>query len=192
VITLVLGLALFLGVHCIPALTDVKRRLVARIGVAPYKIGFTVLSFGGLALIVVGYGSLRSSDANVVLWDPPEWAAAVAYALILPAMIFIVASNIPSRIRTVLKHPMLVGIKTWALAHLIANGDLASALLFGSFLAYAVFDRISLQRRGAMGPLADKQGPAMNDAIVVTLGIALYLLLMFGGHQWLVGKPLLN
>jgi uncharacterized membrane protein len=192
VIMLTAGLLIFLGVHMVPTMSDLRTAMVTSLGANGYKIAFTLMSFAGLALIIVGYGQLRASDANVVLWEAPTWAKHVAYALMLPALISIVAAQIPSRIRTALKHPMLVGIKIWALAHLLANGDLASVLLFGSFLAYAIYDRISLKRRSAMGPLGDKTGGPFNDVIVVGIGVVLYLALMFGGHQWLIGKQLLN
>jgi uncharacterized membrane protein len=103
-------------------------------------------------------------------------------------MIFLVASVIPSRIRTAVRHPMLVAIKIWAFAHLIANGDLGALLLFGSFLAFAVYDRISVKKRGALGPLGSAQPTsALNDVVVLVLGIALYAALLFGGHTWLIG-----
>ena len=106
----------------------------------------------------------------------------------LPAMVLLVASVIPSRIRTTIRHPMLSAIKIWALAHLISNGDLGGVLLFGSFLAFAVYDRISVKRRGALGPLGNAKPPSVvNDVIVIVLGIALYAALLFGGHAWLFG-----
>jgi uncharacterized membrane protein len=107
----------------------------------------------------------------------------------LPAMILLVAAFVPSRIRTAAKHPMLAAIKFWALAHLVANGDLGSLVLFGSFLAFAVYDRISVKRRLAQQPPPAPQG-ATGDIIVVAVGIALYLALMFGGHAALIGVPL--
>ena len=192
VIALVVGLAVFLGIHLIPTSPVRRDALISRLGPAGYKIGFTALSFIGLALIIVGYGQLRATDANIALWAPPAWSKHIAYLLMLPAMIFIVAAQIPSRIRTAVKHPMLLAIKIWALAHLIANGDLASMLLFGSFLAYAIYDRISVKRRAAAGPLGQKVGAPINDAIVVGIGLALYFALMMGGHEWLIGKPLLS
>jgi uncharacterized membrane protein len=83
---------------------------------------------------------------------------------------------------------MLIAIKTWAFAHLIANGDLGALLLFGSFLAFAVYDRISVKKRGARGPLGNAvPSSPINDVIVVVLGVALYAALLLGGHQWLMG-----
>jgi uncharacterized membrane protein len=114
----------------------------------------------------------------------------VTFLLMVPAMIFLVAAYVPSRVRTTLKHPMLVAVKLWALAHLLVNGDLASLLLFGSFLAYAVYDRISVKQRGAMGPLGASTGSAVNDGFVVAAGLGLYALMMFWGHSALIGVPL--
>jgi uncharacterized membrane protein len=123
-----------------------------------------------------------------VLFDPPMWTRHITLALMLPAMIFLVAAQIPSRIRNAVRHPMLLAIKLWALGHLLANGDVASLLLFGSFLAYAVYDRISVKKRGALGPLGAKQpGSIINDVLVVAIGVALYAALVFGGHAWLFG-----
>ena len=94
---------------------------------------------------------------------------------------------IPSRIRNMLKHPMLVAIKIWAVAHLLANGDAAAILLFGSFLVWAIADRISVKRRSALGPLGARQGGLVGDAIVVVGGVSAYLLFMFHIHVWLFG-----
>ena len=186
---LVVGLMLFLGIHLLPTVPDVRAGLIARFGAGAYKAGFSILSLVGFAVIVMGYHKMQLHPGkNPVLWDPPLWTRHIALALMLPAMILVVAANVPSRIRTAVKHPMLLAIKIWALAHLLANGDLASLFLFGTFLAYAVFDRISVKKRGARGPLGDAAPKsAMNDVIVVVVGVALYAALLFGGHQWLIG-----
>ncbi len=186
---LIVGLILFLGVHLVPTSPEAREALRMRLGDGPYKIAFSLLSLAGLVVIVLGYHKMQLHPGkNPILWDPPVWTRHIALLLMLPAIILFVASQVPSRIRTLARHPMLVAIKIWALAHLLANGDLASLLLFGSFLAYAVYDRISVKRRGTLGPLGDKQpGSAANDAIVVAVGVALYLALIFGGHAWLIG-----
>ena len=119
---------------------------------AATRRSFAVVSLIGFALIVLGFHKLQLHPGkNPQLWDPPMWTRHIALALMLPAMIALVAAYVPSHIHTMLKHPMLVAIKIWALAHLLANGDLASLVLFGSFLAFAVYDRISVKRRGAPG-----------------------------------------
>lgn len=186
---LIVGLILFLGIHLVPTSPELRDGLKERIGEIPYKIIFSLLSLVGLIVIVLGYHKLQLHPGkNPILWEPPIWTRHIAVALMLPAMILLVASVIPSRIRTAARHPMLIAIKTWAVAHLIANGDLGALLLFGSFLAFAVYDRISVKKRGAQGPLGSAApSSAINDVIVVVLGIALYAALLLGGHQWLIG-----
>ena len=186
---LVVGLILFLGVHLVPTSPELRDGLRERIGEVPYKVIFSLLSLIGFVVIVLGFHKLQLHPGkNPVLWDPPTWTRHIAVALMLPAMIFLVASVIPSRIRTAVRHPMLIAIKTWAFAHLIANGDLGALLLFGSFLAFAVYDRISVKKRGAQGPLGNATSSSpINDVIVVVVGVALYAALLYGGHQWLIG-----
>jgi uncharacterized membrane protein len=190
---LVLGLIIFFAIHLVPASPGLRNGLVERFGANAYKGAFSVISLVGLAVIVYGYHKLQINPGkNVDVWDPPSWTRHVAFLLMIPAMIMLVASQIPSRIRTAMKHPMLVAIKIWALAHLLVNGDLGSIILFGSFLAYAVFDRISVKRRGATGPLGAKTGGPLNDIIVVGLGLALYVVFMFWAHEALIGVPVVN
>ncbi|MET0406906.1 MAG: NnrU family protein [Hyphomicrobium sp.] len=186
---LIVGLILFLGLHLLPTSPELRDALKERLGETPYKILFSLLSLAGIVVIVLGFHKLQLHPGkNPILWDPPIWTRHIAVALMLPAMILLVASLIPSRIRTATRHPMLIAIKTWALAHLLANGDLAALLLFGSFLAFAVYDRISVKKRGALGPLGTaKPASPLNDVLVVVIGVALYAALLFGGHQWLIG-----
>ncbi len=188
---LTLGLVAFIGVHLLPASPSLRDRMIASWGQAPYSAVFSAISLIGLVLIALGYQALRASPLNVEIWPSTDLAKHLATASMLPATIFIHAAYVPSRIRDILKHPMLLAIKIWALAHLLANGDLASILLFGSFLAYAVFDRISVEGRGAKGPLGTRTGGPMNDVIVVAAGSALYLVMLLWGHEWLFGvRPL--
>jgi len=191
-IPMVIGLGIFLGVHLLPTSPDLRGGLVNRYGEAAYKIGFALLSLVGFALIVVGFHKLQMHPEKAgPLWDPPGWTRHVAHLLMLPALIALVAAYIPSRIRSALKHPMLVAIKLWAFAHLIAAGSSVAALiLFGAFLAYAVFDRISMKRRG--GETAPALGSLMGDFAAIAIGSALYAALLLGGHQWLIGVPVSN
>ena len=131
-----------------------------------------MLAFAGLALIAIGYHKLQVMPGkNPVLWTPPLWTRHVAFTLMLPAMILLVAAYVPSRIRTAVGHPMLAAVKIWATAHLLANGDLGSVVLFGSFLAWAIVDRISVKRRNAPGPLGTQSASSVvNDAAVVVVG----------------------
>ncbi len=189
---LALGLILFLAIHLVPTQVELRGALVRSFGETGYKAGFALLSFAGLALIVIGYHKLQVMPGkNPVIWNPPVWTRHAAFTLMLPAMILLVAAYVPSRIRTAVGHPMLAAVKIWASAHLLANGDLASLVLFGSLLAWAVLDRISVKRRNAKGPLGTATATSIfNDVAVVAVGIALYALMLLWGHRVLIGVPL--
>lgn len=190
---LILGLIIFFAVHLVPTKPEFREGLVARFGEGAFKAAFAIASLAGLVLIVLGYHKLQLMPGkNVILWDPPTWTRHLAMLLMIPALILLVASQIPSRIRTAAKHPMLAAIKIWALAHLLANGDLASLLLFGGFLAFAVYDRISVKQRAYAGRLGTDPGKPINDIIVVVVGLALYALIVFWGHGALIGVPLVS
>jgi len=118
---------------------------------------FSVLSLIGLVLIVLGYHKLQLMPGkNPQLWSPPVWTRHLAFVLMLPSFVLLVAAYVPSRIRTAVKHPMLAAVKIWAFAHLLANGDLGSIVLFGSFLAWGVYARIAAKRRGALHEIKDQ------------------------------------
>ncbi len=189
---LVLGLIVFFGVHLVPTSEPARAGLVARLGENGYKIAFSIASLIGFVIAVTGFVNVHGTNANVQLWTPPVWGKHLAYTLMLPAFILLVAAYTPSRIRDAAKHPMLAAVKIWALAHLLANGDLAGLILFGSFLAWAVYDRISLKRRNARGPLGDRRGGGVNDVVVVAVGALLWAGFLFGAHRLLFGIPLLG
>jgi uncharacterized membrane protein len=189
---LIVGLALFFGVHLVPSVPELRARLVAIAGVRPYRGLFALVSALGLVLIVLGYGSMQGlGRGNPQLWVPPAWAKHLTMLLMLPALILLVAAYIPSRLRTAVRHPMLAAVALWAFSHLLVNGDLASVLLFGSFLVYAGYDVISANRRAAVGPLGKARGGLVQDMVAITVGLALYALLLVWGHRVLTGIPLL-
>lgn len=190
---LTIGLLLFFAIHLVPTSPSLRQGLAERFGEPAYRIGFSVLSLIGFALIVVGYHKLQIMPGkNPVLWDPPQWTRHIAFLLMLPALILLVAAFIPSRIRTAAKHPMLAAIKFWALAHLLVNGDLGSLVLFGSFLAFGVYDRISVKRRPAATVPVGQAPGAWNDVLVVLGGVALYALILVWGHGALIGVPIVS
>jgi uncharacterized membrane protein len=190
---LIVGLVLFLGVHMVPMSHSLKQSVLARIGERGYKLAFSILSGVGLVLIVIGFGHLRGSAQDIQLWSPPRWSRHLAFALMLPAFILIVAAYVPSRIRDLAgDHPMLVGIMLWALAHLTANGDLAGLLLFGGFLLWAIADRVSAGRRHALGPLGRKPATATGDIVAVVVGCAIYAIILRWGHALVTGIPLVS
>ena len=189
---LILGLILFLGAHLVPTFPKTRASLRVSLGENGYKGLFSIVSLIGLVMIVYGFGAARTASWNTILWSPPVWTKHIAFLLMWPAFILLVAAYVPSHIRDRAKHPMLAAVKIWALAHLIANGDLAGVLLFASFLAYAVFDRISVKKRQAFGPLGKKAGGIFNDVLVVLIGSFAYAFMLTFGHAWLIGVRLIG
>ena len=188
---LILGLVLFLSVHTLTTQRDARAALIGKLGDGGYKGLYSLASFAGLALIVWGYSVYRATGW-IDVWYPPVAMRHITLLLMLPAVIFVVASYIRGRIYTTLKHPMLAGIKLWALAHLLANGDLGSIILFGSFLAWAVYDRISLKHRSDPGAPPIPVGGFRNDVIAVVLGAVVYLGLALVFHPFVIGVPVMG
>ena len=188
---LVVGLAILIGTHLVTMNRELRAGLIDRFGETPYKLVYSAFLLVGLAVIVVGYHKLQLAPGkNPEIWTPPFALRHIAFLLLLPAMIFLVAAYVPSRIRTWVGHPFLVAIKLWAFAHLLANGDLASIALFGSLLAYAIADRISIKHRtdgSGRRPLGATPGTLTGDLIAVVGGVALYGALVLGLHRWLFG-----
>jgi uncharacterized membrane protein len=183
---MILGLVAFLGGHAFVTCRPERAAVITRLGEGPYKGLFSLVSLAGIVLISYGFGEYRDTGL-IALWHPPAWTRHVAVALMWPTTICVVAAYIRGDIQRVLKHPMLVGVKLWALAHLIANGDLGGIILFGSILAWAVFDRITLKRRSDPGAPAIPSGGRRNDIIAVVVGTLLYLALGFWFHPYLIG-----
>jgi uncharacterized membrane protein len=190
-LVMILGLILFLGVHTLTTQRDLRARVIASTGEGGYKIGYALASAVGLALIVWGFADYRAAGMREI-WTPPTFFKHLTVALMLPAVILVVASYIRGRIYTTLKHPMLTGIKLWAAAHLLANGDLGSIILFGSFLGWAVFDRISLKHRTDGGAPPIPVGGPGNDLIAVAVGLVAYLALAFAFHPVVIGVPVVG
>ena len=184
---LVLGLVVLLGAHVFVTFRDARAAAMARLGQNGYRALFALVSIAGLVLIVWGYGQYHAHDL-IPVWSPPAFMRHITVGLMLFAVIFFTAAFIPSHIKAKLKHPMLAGVKTWALAHLLSNGDLGSILLFGAFLAWGVYARIAAKRRGDFGAITAPAGYT-NDVIVVVIGIVIYLALGYAFHPMVIGAP---
>ena len=184
---LVLGLILFLGTHSIRIVADGWRTArVAHLGENRWKGLYSLASALGLGLIVWGYGLARAEP--VELWAPPTWSRHVAALLTLPAFILITAAYVPgSRIKAAIGHPMVAGVKVWAIAHLLSNGNLADALLFGAFLLWAVADFRSARRRDRAAGVSYRPGTATRDGLVVAAGAGIWALFAGFAHLWLIG-----
>ena len=185
---LVLGLILFLGPHVLVTMRPQRSAVVKQLGERPYKGLFAALSIAGLYVTGKGFGMYETAGP-LVLWTAPAWTRHITEALMLPACIFVAAAYLPGSIKLALKQPMLVGVKTWAVAHLLVNGDAGGIILFGSVLAWAVYDRITLKDRSDSGGPSIPQGGLKNDIAAVVVGIVLYLALGFVFHPLVVGRP---
>ena len=190
-LVMILGLILFLGIHTLTTQRELRARFVVSMGEGGYKIGYALASIAGLALIVRGFADYRAAGMWDV-WSPPTAFKHITVALMLPAVILVVASYIRGRIYATLKHPMLAGVKLWAAAHLLANGDIGSIILFGSFLGWAVFDRISLKHRPDAGAPPILVGGTGNDLTAIAVGIVAYLALAFAFHPVVIGVPVVG
>lgn len=187
---LLLGLVLFLGVHSLRLFADDWRtHTLARIGEGAWKGLYAVVALAGFALIVWGYGQARQQP--LVLWTPPAAMRHVAALLTLPAFVLLVAAYVPrNHVKARLHHPMLLGTKLWALAHLLANGTLADVLLFGSFLAWAVADFAASRRRDRRTGAVYATGAIGPTWLAVAVGVALWLAFAFWLHaSWIGVRP---
>ncbi|MGQ9660506.1 MAG: NnrU family protein [Thermochromatium sp.] len=181
----ILGLVLFFGMHSMSIIRPrLRATVVERFGLVPWQAVYGLISLIGFVLIVQGYGAAQLS--SVVLYEPPTWLKHITLLLMLPVFPLLFATYLPGRIQDAVKHPMLLAVKIWAFAHLLANGKLADVLLFGAFLTWAVADRISLKHRTAPPVQGAPPGP-INDAIAIVGGLGFYLLFMFWLHRALIG-----
>lgn len=182
-----LGLAIFFGIHFYSAIRSraPEQDIKTRMGYGPYMGLYSIVSLIGFVLIIYGFGATRGAG---ILYTPPTWTAHLNLILMIPAMILLIASQIPTgRIKQMTKHPMLLSVKIWAVGHLLANGELNSVILFGSFLAFAVFDRIMVKRRGDIGPGPDASTSATMDLVAVVGGLAVWALFLIWLHPILIG-----
>ncbi|QWE24007.1 NnrU family protein [Polynucleobacter sp. AP-Elch-400A-B2] len=183
---LIIGLIIFLGSHSCRIFAEPWRNhMIDRLGEVKWKGLYTIISLIGLILVVVGYGQAR--QAPIVLWQPATYLIHIAILLNLVAFIFLAGSS-PSNnaIRLKLKHPMILGVKVWALAHLLANGTLVDLILFGSFLLWAVLDFRSARKR----PIHMPENAAISTKATITVvvtGIVIWAAFIFGLHQYLIG-----
>ena len=182
-----LGLALFLGVHSISIVNEPWRdHMAEKFGKWGWKAIYSLISIIGFVLIIIGYGITRLEA--IELFDPPLWLQHISLLLLLPVFPLLIAAYFPGRIKKAVHHPMLLATLIWATAHLLANGNLADFILFGSFLAWTTLDLVSMQNR-KQRPIPGSPPSRYNDLIALGLGTALYVLFLFGLHELLVGVP---
>lgn len=186
-IPLILGLVLFLGMHSIRIFADDWRtRQRAKLGEGAWKGLYSVVSAVGFVLIVWGYGVARAQP--IPIWEPPIWTRHAAALLTLVAFVLLAAAYVPrNAIKAKVHHPMVAGVKVWALAHLLANGTLADILLFGAFLVWAVLAFKSMRQRDRAEGKTYPPGQGGATAIAVAVGAAAWAVFAFWLHAWWIG-----
>ncbi|MBX4925104.1 NnrU family protein [Rhizobium binae] len=185
---LIVGIILFLGVHLVRVVApDLRRSMIARLGENGWRAGYSIASIATLILLIYGFGQAR--QVTGMLYNPPVWMAHITITLMLIAIICLVASLLPAgHIATKTKHPMVLSVKIWALAHLLANGETSSVLLFAAFLAWGVIVRISLKRRERAGEITLRPFVSTKyDVYAAVIGIVLWALIIWKLHVWLIG-----
>lgn len=185
---LVLGLVLFLGLHSTRIFAEGWRtQTMESFGEKEYKLLYSVLSIAGFALLVWGYGLARHDP--VILWNqPPAWTRHLASLLTLAAFVLLVAAYVPGNaIKAKLRHPMILGVKVWALAHLVSNNTLADLVLFGSFLVWAVLDYRAARRRERTLATVITQGPMSRTILTVVVGVVAWAVFAMWAHRVLIG-----
>lgn len=181
---LVLSLAVFITVHLFPMLQTQRANLIKQWGELKYKSLFSLISLASFVLIVFS----KANAPFIEVWQPPQILAVVTKLLMLPAIILLVAAYCPSNFKQKIRHPMLLAVKIWAVAHLMINGDLASIILFGSFLGFAVIAMISANRRQEWQKT--KQQSVAMDVLVIVVGGAIYAAVGMH-HLELFGVPIM-
>ena len=180
---LITGLIVFFGAHLIPSFPGLRSTLVHKLGEKPYRAIYSVISLTGFGLIILGMGKIDF----IAVYEPPDWGRHVTGLFMLLALYCLVSSEIETNFRRLSAHPMLWGFSLWALGHLLANGDLASLLLFGSFLVFAFIDMASANHRGAKP--AGGRVHWLKDAKVLAIAAAV-LIVMVLLHPYIAGMPI--
>jgi uncharacterized membrane protein len=184
---LILGLIIFLGAHSVRIVNeDWRTRTRSRLGPLPWKALYSLVSMIGLGLVVCGFGLARQQP--VQLWSPPTGMRHVAALLTLIAFVLLVAAYVPGNgIKARLHHPMVLGVKVWALAHLLSNGNLGHVVLFGSFLVWAILDFSAARRRDRATGARYPRGTAGATGITVALGVGTWIAFALWLHGLLMG-----
>jgi uncharacterized membrane protein len=184
---LIAGLILFLGVHSVRVVADRWRaERIAAMGERRWKLVYTVVSLVGFVVIVYGYAQAR--QATTLLYASPTWTRHVAAALTLIAFVLVVAAYIKgTRIKAAVAHPMILGVKAWAVAHLVANGTVADVVLFGAFLVWAIVDFAAARRRDRAAGVVYPAGPLSRDLTAIVVGTLAWAIFAFYLHAPLIG-----
>ncbi len=182
---LIFGLILFIAIHLLPTFSRQRKLLIGRLGHIPYLAIFSIISTIAFLLIIYGYSQADST----ILWHPLSISRFLSLALMPLVFILVIATYLKTYIRKKLRHPMLIGTAIWAIVHLTANGSASSAILFGSFLAYAIADMIMAKPRPNLIPSGSPS--IIHDIIAVAIGLIIYAAMLYG-HGMLFGPAIIS
>lgn len=185
---MIVGLALFLGVHSVRMMAPHWRQALIDVrGEQSFKGLYSIVSLLGLVLLIIGYGQTRI--APQYLWFPPASMSLIAALLMLVAFVLLAATYIPgNRLKGAVGHPMVLGVKVWAVAHLLANGRLGDVVLFSAFLVWAVLNYVKSRKADRLaGVLAVSKDSLAIDAVTVVVGVGAWLVFALWAHRWLIG-----
>ncbi len=184
-ITFYCGLIIFFATHSISIVNvEWRNNMVVKVGEGAWRGLYSIAAILGFGLMIWGYGQIRYDSS--VLYTSPIWLQHISIFLLVPVFPLLIATYFPGRIKAAVKHPMLLAVKIWAFAHLLANGELISVVLFGSFLCWAVVDRISLKNR-PQRPIPEAPPAGYNDIIAIAAGGGLYVAFLYWLHEFLFG-----
>ncbi|MBL8805943.1 MAG: NnrU family protein [Rhodospirillales bacterium] len=190
---LIVGIVLFVGTHLLTTRRAMRARLIGRLGANGYKGLYSMLAMAGFVLLIVGFGRYREAGF-IEIWAPPRWLTHVSFALLLPVFPLLIAAKRACWITATTRHPMMLAVKLWALAHLLVNGDLGSILLFGSLLLWAGYARGTMRdRESAEGAAPAPAAPfGKVDVMALAGGLALYAVFAKYLHPLLIGVPVVG
>jgi len=179
------GIVIFIAVHCLPMMVETRAQLIDRVGTIAYQAGFAFVSILGLGLMVWGRGTMEFTE----IWQPFGWSRYATIMLMFPAVLLVISAFGPDNsFRRILGHPMILGVELWAIAHLLANGDLSSILFFGAFFLWALAAFASAIRRKP--PVGDR-GKLLNDIGFIITAVVIYVGAI-RGHEWFAGVSLVS
>ena len=193
-IVLIIGLVIFFGMHLVPV-TGVKSSLIERIGEKKYQSIFSIISLVGFIIIIYGFSLIDTCNPmmadcetdNLYLWDSFEYSKEISFLLMPISIIFIVASQMKSNIKKVVRHPMLIGVLIWSFVHLLSTGDLRSFILFASFGAFSIIDIIFTRKTAEQGISFS----ILNDVVVIVVGLVLYSIILYF-HEYVSGLQIVE
>jgi len=182
---LLLGLAIFFAVHLVPSFVNIRLKVISTLGMPKYMGLYSITTLTGLVLIIYG----KSIAEYKPIWDPPLWSRTLVFPIMLLAFYLFAAADMKSNIKRFIRHPMLLGILLWSSVHLIANGDLASITLFGSFAVFSLVAMVSANLRGAL--VQAEKFPIKKDVISLIAGLVVYVIFVLFIHPYLIGIPVI-